>query len=159
MGNLPAHESLCGYHPPRCSRAPWVPSELHNKKPKVMLVRENCHETIKPISSHSRTRFTITPAGHEVESSRVTRLAAYLSPGAERSSPRWCKACHSWSGPSGSVCDLPPPPGPPPCSAGRAASTGERRDSERFGDAAATRAPAQADGVGGGAGYCDGDGG
>lgn len=77
-------------------------------------------------------------------------LAAYLSPGAKRSSPRWCKACHSWTGPSGSVCGLPPPPGPPPCSASRAASTGDRRDCERFGAAAATRAPARADGVGGG---------
>lgn len=87
---------------------------------------------------------------HEAEKHPCPWPAAYLSPGAKRSSPRWCKACHSWTGPSGSVCGPPPPPGPPPCSASRAASTGDRRDWERFGAAAATRAPARADGVGGG---------
>lgn len=121
-------------------------------EPTVTLVRGKCQETVK--TSHSivppvERRYTQTCSG---ERPRHTGRLAYLSPGAERSSPRWCKACHSWTGPSGSVCGLPPPPGPPPCSASRAASTGDRRDCERFGAAAATRAPARTDGVGGGGG-------
>lgn len=156
-GNLPRW-SPCAWvtvwlHPPRCSWAPWAPSEPHNESPK------SCWTVTRRWGDlwDSERRFAaIFPCG----ACKYTQTwrgehpwlwpAAYLSPGAKRSSPRWCKACHSWTGPSGSVCGLPPPPGPPPCSASRVASTGDRRDCERFGAAAAARAPARADGVGGG---------
>lgn len=63
--NLSEHESLCGYYPPRCSRAPWVPSELHNKK------KAQSHAGAWELSWNDKANFLTQPNPIHYNSSRT----------------------------------------------------------------------------------------